>query len=313
MYKLTPTDPIKWLLEGDISIRFQTQRDLLENKDESLQDRIKKEGWAYQILSRRNKSGHWGEQFYQPKWISTHYTILDLRNLWIAPSNSEVRDSIHLVLDAGKSIDGGIPLGPSTQHYSDVCVNAMFLNYASYFQIEENKLTSLIDAILNEIMPDGAFNCRSARSGAVHSSLHTTISVLEGLFEFVKAGFHHREDEISNAINSSVEFILLHKLYMSDHTGATIHKGFLKLSYPSRWKYDILRALDFFQYAEIPWDERMRPALDILLSKQNKHGTWNMQAAHPGQVHIKMEQAGKASRINTLRVLRVLKQYQKNI
>ncbi|MCP3932486.1 MAG: hypothetical protein GY705_25725 [Bacteroidetes bacterium] len=44
-------------------------------------------------------------------------------------------------------------------------------------------------------------------------------------------------------------------------------------------------------------------------NKKRKDNRWNMQAKQPGQVHFEMEKAGKASRWNTLRALRVLKQY----
>ena len=68
--------------------------------------------------------------------------------------------------------------------------------------------------------------------------------------------------------------------------------------------------MDFFQYAEIEWDNRMKAAIAVLKTKQNNEGSWNMPAAHPGQVHLVMETAGKPSRWNTLRVLRVLKHFE---
>jgi hypothetical protein len=83
------------------------------------------------------------------------------------------------------------------------------------------------------------------------------------------------------------------------------------LSYPSRWKYDILRALDYFRTAGIDYDSRMQPALDVLHKKRRKDGTWPVQAKHPGKVHFDMEKTGSPSRWNTLRALRVLKQYNK--
>jgi hypothetical protein len=46
------------------------------------------------------------------------------------------------------------------------------------------------------------------------------------------------------------------------------------------------------------------------LRKRNKNGTWNMQAAHPGKLHFVLEEAGAASRWNTLRALRVLKHFK---
>lgn len=302
---------IEWLLEGDVSIQYQVYRDLLGIVRKDLQNRIESEGWGKQLLSNRNPKGHWGDRFYQPKWTSTHYTLMDLRNLNMSPDNKLVKESIDIVLINLIAEDGGIQLGSSKSQRSDVCVNGMFLNYAAYFNTPEKKLRSIVDCLLQEIMFDGGFNCRTTRGGAKHSSLHSTISVLEGLFEFRKAGCIYRKSEILTAIKRAEEFILLHKLFLSDRTGKIIHKDFLKLSYPSRWKYDILRALDYFQRAERQWDNRMDLAITQIFNKQNKDGTWPIQAAHPGARHLTMEQAGKPSRWNSLRVMRVLKHFDR--
>jgi hypothetical protein len=53
----------------------------------------------------------------------------------------------------------------------------------------------------------------------------------------------------------------------------------------------------------------MQSAIDILLKKRNKNYTWNLNSKYPGQVHFDMEIAGKPSRWNTLRALRVLKHF----
>ena len=81
------------------------------------------------------------------------------------------------------------------------------------------------------------------------------------------------------------------------------------LSFPSRWRYDILRALVYFADIGAPYDPRMKDAIDVLISKRRQDGTWPVQAKHIGLVHFDMEQMGAPSRFNTLRVLRVLKQY----
>jgi len=311
MKQMNQQQIIDWLLEGDVSIQYQVWRDLLGVDKKELQERIASEGWGLKFLSKRKPDGHWGDRFYQPKWISTHYTLLDLRNLNLPSHNEVVQETIAQILQKNIADDGGIQLGPSTSQHSDVCVNGMFLNYASYFKANEEKLHSVVDSILNELMADGGFNCRTTRGGATHSSLHTTISVLEGLTEFQKAGYTYRKDNILSAKESAIEFILLHRLFLSDRTGQIIDSDFLKLSYPCRWKYDILRAMDFFQYAGIGWDRRMEAALNTLKKKRNNKGTWNLNASHAGQVHFDMEKAGGPGRWNTLRVLRVLKSYNK--
>ena len=301
---------IEWLLQGDVSIQYQVYRDLLKEDRKDLRARIANEGWGEQFLSKRKSNGVWGDRFYQPKWTSTHYTLLDLRNLNLDPDNEMIRELIEQVLQTSKAEDGGIRLGPSSSQHSDVCVNGMFLNYASYFNTPERGLQSVVDSILIEIMPDGGFNCRSTRSGAIHSSLHSTISVLEGLLGFQRAGYRYKMNDISDAIKSAEEFILIHRLFRSDRTGEIIHKDFLKFSYPCRWKYDILRALDYFREAGRKREQRMDEAISEVLKKRNKDGTWNTQAAHSGEVHFIMERPGKPGRWNTLRALRVLKYFE---
>ena len=297
---------IEWLLEGDVSIQYQVHRDLLGDDRKALQKRISTEGWGAQFLSKRNEDGHWGTKFYHPKWTSSHYTLLDLRNLNIAPNNKLIQETIQKIITFERGDDGGINPATSGRH-SDVCINGMFLNYACYFQIPEKQLHPIVDFLLSQIMPDGAFNCRlnSSPKRPVHSSFHTTLSALEGITEYEKNGYTYRLEELRAVKKTAIELLLCHQLFRSDRTGKIIHKNFLRLSYPRRWKYDILSALDYFQYAETPWDDRMQAAVNVLLEKQNKNGTWNVQAKHPGMTHFDMEKAGQPSRWNTLRVLRI--------
>jgi len=300
---------IKWLLEGDVSIQYQVYLDLLFTEREDLQKRIEAEGWGARFLSERKPEGNWGLKFYQPKWTSSHYTLLDLRNLCISPDNALIRESIEIIVSTEKGPDGGIkPIGPDQK--CDVCLNGMFLNYASYFRTEERKLKSVIDFIISQQMPDGGYNCRYNRGGAKHSSFHSTLSVLEGISEYELNGYRYRLKKLREIRQASVEFLLLHKLFISDRTGEVVNKDFLRLSFPGRWRYDILKALDYLRHSNAAWDNRMQPAVEVLMNKRNKDGTWNMQAKHSGKEHFEMESAGNPSRWNTLRTLRVLKHFK---
>jgi hypothetical protein len=185
----------------------------------------------------------------------------------------------------------------------------MFLNYACYFKVEEGALRSIVDFMIDQQMQDGGFNCQANRKGAVHSSLHSTISVLEGILEYAANNYVYRLEELTQIAAESREFMLQHYLFRSDRTGETIDKRMLMLSYPSRWRYDILRALDYFQCSDVNYDPRMQNALDVLWKKRRKDNRWPVQAKHPGQTHFDMEITGGPSRWNTLRALRVLKHY----
>jgi hypothetical protein len=308
---MTNSEIISWLLEGDVSIQYQTYRDLLDTDRPRLRRRIESEGWGLKFLSCRQPYGHWGRGFYQPKWTSSHYTLLDLKNLNIAPRNKAIRETLRIILESEKGVDGGVyPVG--TDRKSDVCINGMFLNYASYFRVKEDFLKSVVDFLLAEKMNDGGFNCQSNRKGATHSSLHSTLSVLEGIFEYESNGYSYRLSELKKAKLASHEFILMHNLFRSDRTDKIINPNFLKLCYPPRWYYDILKALDYFRLAAARYDNRMAEALQVIESKRTNNGLWRLPAHHPGQTHFKMEEAGKPSRWNTLRALRVLRHFRGN-
>lgn len=281
-------DVVKWLLNGDVSIQYQTRRDLMSDDDPELRARIAEEGWGKQYLDVRNLDGSWGLEFYRPKWTSSHYTLLALKTLALSPRHPLIRESIDKITCEYKAKDGGIGCSRGAAK-SDVCVNGMFLNYANYFGMPESELCSIVDFILTEHMGDGGFNCQSNRSGARHSSLHSTLSVLEGILEYAENGYGYRLGELQRAAAQSREFILQHRLFKSDHTGGIINKAFLNLTFPPRWRYNILRALDYFQAAKTSWDERMADAIDVLIAKRNAEGLWPRQAAHPGEVFFVME------------------------
>ena len=178
---------LAWLLDGDVSLQYLAYRDLLGQYRPELLRRIAAEGWGAAYLAQRNPDGSWGRGFYQPKWTSTHYTRLDLKTLALEPDHPLIRETLRQA-EQWKGPDGGINPSGTTKD-SDVCINGMFLNYACYFGTPAALLTSVVDFMLGQQMADGGFNCQHNRSGARHSSLHTTLSVLEGVLEYVRNGY----------------------------------------------------------------------------------------------------------------------------
>lgn len=303
---------ISWLLEGDVSIQYQTHRDLIKSGPEilfSLKNRIASEGWGHEFLKRQHPDGHWGRAFYQPKWTSTNYTLLDLRNL-CAPCTHEITNALNVIIETCKGVDGSIN-GFVTVPESDMCINGMFLNYACYFGIEEEKIKSVVDFVISQQMTDGAFNCLLNRYGAKHSSMHTTINTLEGISEYLTQGYRYRREDLTRIEVEAREFLLEHHLFRSDKTGKTINPGMLHLAFPTRWRYDILRAFEYFRKAEVSYDARMQDALAVVSKKRTSDGRWKLPAHYPGTaVHFEMEPAGKVSRWNTLRAMRVLDHFK---
>lgn len=300
---------LDFLMSGDPSIAYQTRKYLLEENPEDL-SHLQKEtllsGFGNRFFQAQHEDGSFGQSHYVGKWTSTHYTLLDLRHLEIPGNTEKARVPARNMILEHPAQDGGIAI--SGDEKSDLCVNGMYLNYGCYFGVEEHLLHPLLDELLLSILPDGGFNCRYNREKVYHSSMHTTLCVLEGFLEYRRRGYTYRVKEVTEAMEKASEFLLMHHLFRSDRTGEIMDPKFLLLTFPPRWKYDIHRALYHFADAAHPYDERMREALMLLMEKRRKDGTFPKGPSYSGSVHFPMEE-GRRGRFNTLRCLRVLKAY----
>jgi hypothetical protein len=98
----------------------------------------------------------------------------------------------------------------------------------------------------------------------------------------------------------------MHLLFRSHTTGDVDRPTFTRLSFPPRWLYDVLRALDYLRDSGAPRDGRLQEAIALLRAKQRGDGRWPLQQRHAGVTFFEMERVGEPSRWNTLRALRVL-------
>jgi hypothetical protein len=303
---------ILWLLQGDPAIRWQALRDVIgaaKTLVERERRQVAREGWGARLLAKQDPDGKWaGGQssdggMYSPKWISTTYTMLLLRDLGLPATNRQARKACTLLLDQGLQRDNGINYG--WWGVSETCVTGMVLSILCAFEYDDDRLDAVADHLVKEQMPDGGWNCRRRR-GATHASVHTTILALEGLRHYE---LHRRRQvaAVRAAQRRGREFLLVHRLFRSHRTGDVIKPIFVRFSFPPRWHYDILRALDYFQAVNAPRDERLTEAIDIVRSAQDNDGRWPLHNNYKGKTYFELERIGAPSRWNTLRALRVLK------
>jgi hypothetical protein len=310
------TSVLDWLLEGDPSIRWQVQRDLLDAKAEVFEEeraKISKEGWGARYLSLQDKQGTWASSLYSPKWTSTHYTMLTLRFLGLSPKNLQALKACKILLDKGFLPDHGVLYASSSTNankriHAETCITGMLLAISAYFRVEDMRLDLIAEHLVAQQMDDYGWNCRSYK-GDKHSSFNTTLLVLEGLREY--QSFRPRNKlRLEQSLKKGREFLLQHRLYRSHRTGNIVrHQFTLAPSQPS-WQYDFLRALDHFQAARAPQDKRLQDAIDLLISKRDADGLWPQYRPASGKTYFAMESVGKPSRWNTLRALRVLKWWE---
>jgi hypothetical protein len=307
---MTDKSILEWLLQGDPSVRWQVQQDLLKDDEKTIRDsrlKIAREGWGYRLLKLQDENHMWSGKLYSPKWTSTTYTLLLLRRLGLDPDNQQAQKGSMVLLDEGFYDDGGINFWKSWNH-SETCVTGMILSILAYFNIRDERLMSMAGHLLNEQMTDGGWNCQKYK-GATHSSFHTTISVLEGFYEYLEK-FHEHRSEMIRSRDRAIEFLLEHRLYKSHRTGRVVNDRMTRFHFPPRWYYDVMRVLDYFQKTKIDTDSRMEDAVDLVYKKRTPEGVWDLPARYGGKVFFELETTGKPSRWNTLRALRVLKWWE---
>jgi hypothetical protein len=203
----------------------------------------------------------------------------------------------------GRQRDGGVNYG--WRGRSETCISGMVLSLLSYFGCKDDRIDTVGEHLLRQQMSDGGWNCQRD-FGATHSSVHTTISVLEGLRCYELQHRRHVR-AVRAAQRRGREFLLAHRLFRSHRNGTVINPVFVRFAFPPRWHYDVLRALDYFQAVHAPRDRRLAEAIDLVRGCCGEDGRWTLQHAYRGKTYFELERLGAPSRWNPLRALRVLK------
>jgi hypothetical protein len=303
---------IDWLLDSDPSIRWQVMRDLVGEPDATVaneRSRVATVGWGARLLDLQGSDGHWGGAAFVPRaWISTFDTLQLLRDLGADPASERVAKAIGLVRERctwGEEFHNA----PFFEGEVEPCINGRVLAIGAYFGEASDRLA---DRLLQEQLSDGGWNCNAPPSQ--RSSFHTTICVLEGLLEYETA--KGPRSDVTAARLRGQDYLLERRLFRSRSTGEIIGTDrktrttstWTRMSFPTRWHYDILWALDYLRRAGVTPDERVDEAIDLVRKKSDELGRWPLENPHPGRVHFEMEGgAGEPSRWITLRALRVLR------
>lgn len=311
-----PEAVIQWLLDSDPSIHWQVMRDFTNASDAVVaadRARVATEGWGAQLLARQALDGTWGDDSSTATWESTLYTLLLLRTMGLDPMSEQAHTAVGRVRDhvtwRGWDWDGtwrGWEFAgtPFFEGEVEPCINGGVLALGGYFGETSERL---LERLLSEQLADGGWNCEAER-GAVRSSFHTTICVLEGLLEYEKA--KGATAAVTDARQRVQEYLLERRMFRKLSSGEVIDPNWTQFSFPTTWHYDVLRGLDYLRRAGVTPDERLAEAVGRVAQQQDKDGRWTLQNPHPDPVGLNMEGGvGSPSRWNTLRAGRVLAWY----
>lgn len=302
-----------WLLDSDPAIRWQVLRDLTDAPPGEVaaeRSRVAVEGWGAELLALQADDGRWDGGTYRPGWVdhskpffdawtATHFSLQALRDFGLDPDSPEARRGVALVRDDVRwRANDALYFDGETEP----CINGIALAVGAYFGED---VDGIVERLVAEQLPDGGWNCW-AEYGATVSSFHTTICVLEGLLEWEQTGGASRR--VTEARRGGEEYLLARGLFRRRSTGEVADPRFTMFSFPTRWYYDVLRALDHLRKGAEEPDDRCAEAIDLVKGRRDRDGRWPLENVHQGPTHLDMEgPEGAASRWNTLRAMRVLR------
>jgi hypothetical protein len=280
-------DTVGWLLDADPAIRWQVLRDLVHSPPVTVaaeRARVATVGWGTKLLALQGDDGQWAggacfpargfnqsDEKGQP-WISTLPTLQLLCDFGIDPHSDRVRRAVEMVRDNCRWEHAGQPFFSGEV---EPCINGRTVTLGTYF---DQPVDGVVARLLGEQLEDGGWNCE-AENGSVRSSFATTINVLEGLLAYERATGGTAESMAARRRGEG--YLLERKLFRRKSTGEVVNAAWLQFSYPTRWHYDVLRALEYFRSAGDPPDSRIDQAIDLLRSKQQPDGAWLLENTHP--------------------------------
>ena len=247
---------LDWILDSDPSIRWQALRDLADAPAEVVaaeRARVATEGWGARLLALQGEDGQWeggalfparrgasgdGDQSRGQPWTATEPTLTLLRVFGVDPGHERVRRAVAQVSDRCRWENAGQPFFAGEV---EPCINGRTVALGVYFGQD---VEGIVARLLGEQLEDGGWNCE-AEYGSVRSSFDTTINVLEGLFA-------HEQATGGSAASIAArrrgeEYLLERTLFRRKSTGDVVNPAWLQFSFPTRWHYDVLRALEYFR------------------------------------------------------------------
>jgi hypothetical protein len=271
---------LNWLLDSDPAIRWQVLRDLVRAPVEVVAEersRVALEGWGARLLALQGADGTWAggacfpENYFdkpdessgQP-WTSTLPSLQLLHDFGVDPDTERIRRAIQLVKDHCRWEHAGQPFFSGEV---EPCINGRTVTLGVYFH---QKVDGIVARLIREQLDDGGWNCEAER-GSVRSSFATTINVLEGLLAHERATGGSAESILAR--RRGEEYLLVRGLLRRKSTGEIINPNWMEFSFPVRWQYDVMRALDYFRSVGDKPNARIDEAIALLRSTQQPNGT----------------------------------------
>jgi hypothetical protein len=329
--QFTDRQTIDWLLEKkDPSVKYFTlvrlfNRSISDPEVIMTREELMTTGLVPAILSKQEDGGFWGapERFYTDKYRGTVWQMMILAELGADGNEKRIKKTVEFVLEnsqersehgfsyrrsektGGGILSGVIPCLTGNMVWS--LIRLGFLN--------DQRVQKGIEWILRyqraddgiEKSPKGPPYDRYEMCWGKHSCHMGVVKSLKALSEIPE---DQRSKTISQKIEQLAEYILVHRIHKKSHDPDKVSRpGWLKPGFPLMYQTDILEILEILTRLGY-CDPRMNDAIEILRSKQNGQGRWNLENSFNGRMIKDVEKKGTASKWITMKAVKVLMEFQ---
>jgi hypothetical protein len=322
-------DPRTWLLEEDNpSVRYLALTELAGKPVSKMsikkaEREIMNTGPVPVILFKQNNGGYWdtAEDFYvRAKYRGTVWQFITLASLHADGEDNRVRRAAQFVLDWSQDKEsGGFAYRGSPQgglHTAVIpCLTGNMvwslmrlgrgddpgvqkgIEWITRYQRFDDGLDKTVEG-----WPYDKFR----QCWGKHTCHMGVVKTLKALAEIPP---EKRTEPVKRAVASAAEHLLQHHIYKRSHDLSQVAKpAWMRFGFPLMWNTDTLEILNILTGLGYR-DKRMQEAVDLVVSKQDNQGRWDLETTFNGRFQVNIEKKGKPSKWVTLNALRVLKKY----
>jgi hypothetical protein len=320
-----PEHPIDWLLEKDEdlpSARYLALRDVLRRpvgdpELDAAAEAVMHSGPVPKILAAQEDEGYWVKPGagYSPKYRATVWSILILAELGADSNDPHVQKGCGYLLDHSIASNAAFAYNRKPLPSGAVlCLNGnlLFALRQLGFGSDPRVMAAtnwLAGVILGE---EGAQFYASGTSGpgfacGINQAQPCGWGANKALRALLVIPRRDRTPLVERALATGAEFLLSRDPVEADYPYTErVSSTWFKLGFPMSYWSDVLETATNLVDLGYGADPRLEPALDWIESKADKHGRWKLTNGLNRKMWVDIENRGKASKMVTLRALRML-------
>ncbi len=320
-------DSKSWLLERDNpSVRFWALQDLegrspVDSEVVAAQEAVMGSPPVKAILGKQEAGGWWvGEKdMYNPKYTATTHSLRILAELG-AKRTPAMERGVEQIFRFQRDSGHFLVVLPATEKgrasavNDGCCIDGNILHYLIHFgYLDDPRTRRLLGFTVGYHDAEGAgWRCRSypINPAAVFPK-NCYMGATKMLHALSLIPPKKRSREIQAVIDREVENILENGVYsyLRNPDGSRKDKaGWKRFGFPLFYQADVLEVLDTLTRLGVH-DDRMRPAVDLVLDARQPDGRWLLENTFNGKMWVDIEEKGAPSKWITLRALRTLKRW----